>query len=96
MIKYFFRKKKAEWKVKALLYETLGGLLDDQKDLMDFVRKLYTALKDVPAETLQQELITKLADIIHEKSNSAEATGDTANNTAENAAGQMAKNTTKI
>lgn len=96
MIKYFFRKKKAEWKVKALLYETLGSLLDNQKDLMDFVRRLYTALKDVPTEKLQQELIAKLADIIHEKSNMAEATGDTADNTAENAAGHRAKNTTKI
>ncbi len=67
MIRYYFRKKKAEWKVKAFLYEALGGLLDDQKELIGFARRLYTALKDVPAETLQQELITKLADIIREE-----------------------------
>ncbi len=64
MIRYYLRKKKAEWKVKAVLYEALGGLLDDQKELIDFARRLYAALKDVPAEKLQAELIAKLADII--------------------------------
>lgn len=87
MIKYFFRKKKAEWKVKAVLYETLGGLLDNQKDLMGFARRLYAALKDVPAEKLQQELTAQLADIIREKSSSSEATGSAADAAAENAAG---------
>ena len=87
MIKYLFRKKKAEWKVKALIYETLGSFLDNQKELMDFVRRLYTALKDVPAENLQQELIAKFADIIREEKNTAEATGGAAKNAAENTAG---------
>lgn len=36
MIKYFFRKKKAEWKVKALLYETLGSFLDNQELIAKF------------------------------------------------------------
>lgn len=64
MIRYYLRKKKAEWKVKAFLYEALGSLLDDQKELIKFARRLYAALKDVPAEKLQAELIAKLADII--------------------------------
>lgn len=68
MINYF-RMKKAEWKVKAMFYSTIAALIDNQKDIFSMLQKLYVALKDVPAEELQKELIGKLAEIVHEENN---------------------------
>ena len=64
MINYF-RMKKAEWKIKAMFYGTIAALIDNQKDVLELLKKLYIALKDVPAEELQKEFIAKLAEIIH-------------------------------
>ena len=66
MINYI-RMKKAEWKIKAMLYGTIAALIDNQKELLLILQKLYVALKDVPAEELQKEFISKLAEIIHEE-----------------------------
>ena len=63
-IKYKFN----EWKVKAIFYGTIVQLMDNQdeiKDMINLVKKLYEELKDVPAEDLQKEFISKLAEIIH-------------------------------
>lgn len=67
MFTYYWRKKKAEWKAKAALYEMMCEFLDNRKEIPTFIRKLYTALKDVPTEDLQREFIAKLAEIIHEE-----------------------------
>lgn len=64
MINYF-RMKKAEWKIKAMFYGTIAALIDNQKDVLELLKKMYVALKDVPAEELQKEFISKLAEIIH-------------------------------
>ena len=64
----YFRMKRNEWKVKAMLYGTIAQIMDNQdeiKDMINFVKKLYEELKDVPAEDLQKEFIGKLAEIIH-------------------------------
>ena len=66
MINYF-RMKKAEWKVKAMIYGTIATIIDNQTEVLDMMKKLYIALKDVPVEELQQEFISKLAEIIHEE-----------------------------
>lgn len=66
MLKYF-RMKKNEIKVKAMLYETAATLLDNQKEITDLVVKLYTSLKDVPVEEIKNEFIKQLAEIIHEQ-----------------------------
>ena len=66
MINYI-RMKKAEWKIKAVLYGTIAALIDNQKDVIELLKKMYVALKDVPAEELQKEFISKLAEIIHEE-----------------------------
>ena len=66
MINYF-RMKKAEWKIKAMFYGTIAALIDNQKDIIGLLKKMYTVLKDVPAEELQKEFISKLAEIIHEE-----------------------------
>ncbi len=66
MINYL-KMKKNEWKVKAMFYGTIAALLDNQKEILKLLQKMYTALKDVPAEELRTELVSKLAEIIHEE-----------------------------
>ena len=64
----YFEYKKNEWKVKAMLYGTIAQIMDNQdeiKDIINFVKKLYEELKDIPTEDLQKEFIGKLAEIIH-------------------------------
>ena len=61
----FIRMKKNEWKVKAMFYDTIAALFDNQKEILEMLQKMYVSLKDVPAEELQKELIAKLAEIIH-------------------------------
>ena len=66
MIRYL-KMKRAEWKVKAMLYGTIAALMEHQKDVLELLQKMYVALKDVPAEELQKEFIAKLAEIIHKE-----------------------------
>ena len=64
----YFRMKKNEWKVKAMFYGIIARIMDNQdeiKDIINLVKKLYEELKDVPAEDLQKEFVSKLAEIIH-------------------------------
>ena len=68
MITYFFRMKRNEWKVKAMLYGSIAQIMDNQdeiKDIINLVKKLYEELKDIPTEDLKKEFIGKLAEIIH-------------------------------
>lgn len=65
MIRNYIRTKKAEWKIKATVYGAIATLINNQKELMSMIQKLYIALKDVPAEELQEEFISKLAEVIH-------------------------------
>ena len=49
----YFRMKRNEWKVKAMLYGTIAQIMDNQdeiKDMINLVKKLYEELKDIPAE----------------------------------------------
>ena len=64
----YFRMKRNEWKVKAMLYGTIAQIMDNQdeiKDMLALVKRLYEELKDVPTEDLQKEFVSKLAEIIH-------------------------------
>lgn len=63
----FIRMKRAEWKVKAMVYGTIATILDNQKEVIELLQKMYIALKDVSADDLQKEFISKLAEIIHEE-----------------------------
>ena len=62
----FIRMKNAEWKINAMFYGTIATLIDNQKEIVELLQKMYIALKDVPADDLQKEFISKLAAIIHE------------------------------
>lgn len=64
MINYF-RMKKAEWKIKATFWGAIAGIIDNHKEVSNLFQKMFVALKDVSAEDLQKELITKLAEIVH-------------------------------
>ena len=67
MIKNYIKMKKNEWRIKATVYGAIAGLIDNQKELLSMLQKIYVALKDVPTEELQKEFISTLAEIIHEE-----------------------------
>lgn len=67
MIRNYIKTKKNEWKIKAMIYGTVAAVLDNQKDLLELLQKMYIALKDVPAEELRDAFISKLAEMIHGK-----------------------------
>lgn len=64
MIKYF-KMKRDEIKVKAMLYKIIVNIIDSQKDIFDLAKKLFIVLKDVPIEELKAEFVKQLAEIIH-------------------------------
>lgn len=66
MIRNYIQMKKNEWKIKAVVYGTIASLFNNYKEIGDMIQKLYMALKNVPAEDLQKEFISKLVEIIHE------------------------------
>ncbi|MBD5460105.1 MAG: hypothetical protein HDR26_04065 [Lachnospiraceae bacterium] len=68
----YFKMKKAEWKLKAALYGTVLSFINQKRGILDLLRNMYTALKDVPADKLQQELIAKFAEMIHEENKDKE------------------------
>ena len=63
----YFKMKKNEWKVKAIIYGTIVSLIDNQQDILNVISKMYTALKDVPQSEIQKEFVIKLAEIIHQE-----------------------------
>ena len=63
----YLKMKKNEWKVKTFLYGAVAALLDNQKDVLEWIQKLYIALKDVPADELQREFVTRLTEAILEE-----------------------------
>ena len=68
MLKKYITYKKNELKVKAMFYGTIIQIMDNQdeiKDMLNLVKRLYEELKDVPAEDLQKEFVSALAEIIH-------------------------------
>lgn len=65
MIINYIKMKKNEWKIKATIYSVIATSIDNQKEFLSMIQKLYIALKNVPMEELQKEFVTKLAEIIH-------------------------------
>lgn len=61
----YIRMKKNEWKVRAALYGAAAAVIDNQKEILELLRKMYAALKDVPAEELRDELVSRLAEMVH-------------------------------
>lgn len=61
----YFKEKRAERKVKLMFYKTIAEMIDSKKDILDFIAKTYNVLKDVPTDKLREELISKVAELIH-------------------------------
>ena len=51
-----------------MFYGTIAALIGNQKEILECLQKMYIALKDVPAEELQREFVSKLAELIHSES----------------------------
>lgn len=65
MLINWYKAKKAEFKVKAMFYGAIAGFIDNKEPIIKMVRALFTELKDVPAENLRDELISKIAELVH-------------------------------
>lgn len=63
----YLKMKRAEWNVKAKFYGAIAAFLEDRRDILELLQNLYAALKDVPAEELRGEFISRLTEIIHEE-----------------------------
>lgn len=66
MIKYF-KMKQMEIKMKLMFYESFFKIMNEKQEILDFIQRAYTSLKDVPAEELQHELISCVATLAHEQ-----------------------------
>lgn len=66
----YFKMKRNEWKVKSMFYRVIIGFVENQKDFIDFIQKLYVAVKDVPTDELRKELVKAVAEIVHEDNKS--------------------------
>lgn len=66
-MKYFFKMKLNEWKIKAQLYGIIASFMDNRKDIAEFVTRMYAALKDVEPDELKEALISRLAELAHEE-----------------------------
>lgn len=62
----YLRMKKNEWKIKGAFYGIIASFIDGKEEMRGLLQKMYISLKDVPAEELREELISRLAEIIHE------------------------------
>lgn len=67
MIKWI-KMKRNERKAKRMILSTAAYMLENFSDVIDFGKKLFFALKDVPADAFRKELIDKIAELAHAQS----------------------------
>ena len=72
MLINWYKAKKAELKVKAMFYGVIAGIIDDQQPIVNMIQLLFAELKDVPTEQLKDELVGKIAELIHEENKKAD------------------------
>ena len=65
MLINWYRAKKAEYKVKAMFYGVILGVIENQEPLIAMVKTLFAELKDVPADELKDEFMSKVAEVVH-------------------------------
>lgn len=63
----YFKMKIMEWKIKTIFYGMILGIVDNQKDIIELIQKMYVSLKDIPMNDFREEFMTKLAEVIHEE-----------------------------
>ncbi len=76
MLKNYIIMKKNEWKVKSAVYGMIASAMDNHKEVIEFAQKLFTALKDVSPEDMQKELVSKIAELVHQNNNKTEKNVD--------------------
>lgn len=64
----YFKMKRKQWKIKNAVYDGILEFMENKKDIVNTAKKLFEAVKDVPAEDIRDEFIGKLAEIIHAES----------------------------
>ncbi len=64
-MRHYFKMKRNEWKVKAMLYGAILTVTEEHRDAIELLQKLYATLKDIPEAELKREFTEKLAEIIH-------------------------------
>ncbi len=69
MIKKMFSTKVMEIELKYKLYSFINQFLNNQNEYINFYKKIYEALKDVPQDELYKQLIISVAEIVHESNN---------------------------
>lgn len=68
MIRNWLTMKKKEIALKLCLYTAVQKMVEERKSTAALLSNLYAALKDVPLDQLKEELLKKLAEMIHEQS----------------------------
>ena len=66
MLINWYKAKKAEFKVKAMFYGAIAGIIDNQKPIVEMAKNLFAELKDVPPEQLRGEFIDRVVELVHE------------------------------
>ncbi len=69
MIKKMFSTKIMEIELKYKLYSFINQFLNNQNEYINFYKKIYETLKDVPQDKLYEQLIISVAEIVHESNN---------------------------
>lgn len=72
MIKEWLKMKRQEIAVKSYVYGTILTVANEHSEIIELIKNLYSALKDVPADELRSEFIANLAHIIHEETHPRE------------------------
>lgn len=65
MIRYF-KMKKQEIQLKTMLYGYILNFIEEKEDILKMIGNLADALKDIPAEDLQERLIEHIISRIDE------------------------------
>lgn len=63
----WYKTKKAEMAVKAAFYGAIATIVNNQQEIMEFIKNVYIALKDTPIDDLKDELIGKVSELAHEQ-----------------------------
>lgn len=69
MLINWYKAKKAEFKVKAMFYGAIAGIIDNQKPIIEMAKNLFDEFKDASPEQLRSEFIAKIAELVHEDNN---------------------------
>ena len=59
--------KYKEWKIKLAFYSAVISIFENNKEIIDFLKKLYEGLKDTSSENFQEELIKAVAGFAHDE-----------------------------